>query len=187
MSDDSFQLPVRKVLSYYPAHLQPRMIAYLGNRGGFSGARLWRVQCQLGDVCLRAWPAHVTRESLTSQHEWMRQARAAGLTFVPLVHTSLAGTTWLELEGQLWEAESWLEGKADFMANQSAERLRAACVVLARLHESWKSERTASASCPGVRRRLQRSSEWQSLLASGWRPAANVGQPLQSLVQRATL
>ena len=115
------------------------------------------------------------------------QARAAGLTFVPLVHTSLAGTTWLELEGQLWEAESWLEGKADFMANPSAERLRAACVVLARLHESWKSERTASASCPGVRRRLQRSSEWQSLLASGWRPAANVGQPLQSLVQRATL
>src|SRR5215472_18377952 len=133
MSDDSFQLPVRKVLSYYPAHLQPRTITSLGNRGGFSGARLWRVQCELGNVCLRAWPPHVTRESLTSQHEWMRQARVAGLTFVPMLHTSSGGRTWLEHDGQLWEVASWMEGKADFISNPSAERLRTACVVLARL------------------------------------------------------
>src|SRR5712692_2391754 len=117
MSLASLDLTARAVLQHYPAMLRPHALASLSNRGGFSGARLWRITCDLGDVCLRAWPAGVTRETLAFQHELVERARRAGLSFVPTLYCSSQGTTWVAQEGRLWEAISWQPGNADFETN----------------------------------------------------------------------
>jgi len=173
------------VLKRFSAYLQPRNITFLGNRGGFSGARLWRLNCELGDMCLRSWPAHMTTESLGFQHALMCQARSAGLAFVPAVYHCVEGTTWVNHEGRLWQIEMWMPGTADFAKNPSADRLRAACLALAQLHGCWKSWAGLSALCPAVQRRLARAREWLGLISSGWTPSADVGETLRALILRA--
>src|SRR5262249_8200329 len=65
----------------------------LGNRGGFSGARIWRVHTPAGALCLRAGGPAQTREHLAGRHRLMHLARQAGHSFVPAVLPTLAGTT----------------------------------------------------------------------------------------------
>lgn len=177
----------RAVLQHYPPSPRPRTITPLGNRGGFSGARIWRIACELGDVCLRAWPVGVAEETLAFQHDLIRRARQAGLTFVPSVHVSNQGTTWVSHAGRLWEASSWQAGRADFEANPSPERLRSACIALARLHDAWMVAPNREERCPAVLRRLARASEWMALVASGWREPLNggIGDPPRPLVEQA--
>src|SRR5437868_1677831 len=105
----------------------------LGNHGGFSGARLWRVEAGGASFCLRAWPpGDPTPERLRWLHDLTAAARAAGLAFVPpLVPAS--GATFVAHAGRLWEMTAWLPGRADFHRHPNPARLRAACAALARL------------------------------------------------------
>jgi len=187
MPTDSLELAPRSVLGHYPGLLHPRGITPLGNRGGFSGARLWRVGCEIGDVCLRAWPAPVTAAAIAFQHELMLRARQAGLSFVPLVYSTIEGKTWVEYEGRLWEATSWQPGAADFAANPSAERLRNACVALANVHCAWTPSLRQEGVCPAVQRRLARAAEWSQLIGCGWRDPVTASCPgsIRPLVERA--
>ena len=185
MSVESSHQTVRRVFLHYPALFQPRTITSLGNRGGFSGARLWRWDCGLGELCLRSWPPDMTTESLALQHTLAYRARSAGLAYVPAVYPCAEGTTWVRHEERLWQIEKWMPGAADFVTNPSADRLRAACVALAQLHRCWKSWSSPSGPCPAVQRRIARAREWLGLIASGWIPSANVDETLQALIQRA--
>jgi Ser/Thr protein kinase RdoA (MazF antagonist) len=187
MSPASLDLTAWSVLQHYSGVLNARSLTSLGNRGGFSGARLWRIRCDLGDLCLRAWPPGTTAEALAFQHGAMQRARQAGLTFVPFVYPSADAKTWVEHEGHFWEVTSWQPGKADFEANPSAERLRNACAALARLHDAWTPSSECEGKCPAIQRRLTRTEEWLQLTASGWRAplAARPEDPLRSLVERA--
>ncbi len=142
-----------------------------GNGGGFSGARLWRARSLAGDVCLRAWPSEaITSSWLRRIHDLMRSARGAGLDFIPQLLQTVAGATWISAAGRLWEAASWMPGRADYHDHPSRARLEAACAALAALHRVWGSIDSTKGACPAVRRRLARFEEWKGLLASGWRP-----------------
>jgi len=187
MAAVSPELISRSVLERYPAPLRPLSLASLGNRGGFSGARLWRVRCEVGDVCLRAWPPHVSPQSIAFQHGLMHRAREAGLTFVPVVYCTKQGPTWVEHAGRCWEATSWQPGRADFEANPSPARLRTASSALARVHEVWAGQSTGAGSCPAIQRRLARAAEWLQLTGSGWRAplVARPGDWLRSQVEKA--
>ena len=183
----SLDQAARAVLQQYADRICPRVLTPLGNRGGFSGARIWRVSCDFGDICLRAWPVGVTAEALAFQHGLLRQARQAGLTFVPLVYPSNHGKTWIERGGQLWEATSWQPGKADFESNPSSERLQKVCGALARLHDAWTLSPKLHGKCPAIQRRLARAAEWSQLIASGWREplATHSTDSLRPLVEQA--
>src|SRR5437764_255984 len=157
------------VLALYPAALRPANVVALGNRGGFSGARLWRADSAAGPLCLRAWPAHETAERLAFRHALMRTAREAGLRFVPAVYAAADGSTAPRWGGHFWELQEWLAGRADYRAAPSPARLGNACRALALLHSCW--ERTASpvaGPLPAVARRLAGARDWAERLRSGW-------------------
>lgn len=149
-----------------PAALEP-----LGNAGGFSGARLWRVRTD-GQWCLRAWPPDAPSESeLDTIHGLMLRA-AQSLPFVPRLRTSLAdGRTWVRAEGRLWEMASWMAGRADFHEHPSAARLTAAVEALARLHRVWQPVQPRCGPSPAVLRRLQKLEAWEAVPASRLRSA----------------
>jgi hypothetical protein len=74
----------RAILSRYPAVFHTANPISLGNRGGFSGASLWRVEAGGHSFCLRAWPSRQSDPArLDFLHGLMRSARIAGLSFVP--------------------------------------------------------------------------------------------------------
>ena len=140
------------VLASYPAWVADAAIEPLGNRGGFSGARIYRLECVRGDFCLRAGAPGEGISRVNARHALQLSAR---LDFVPRLVSTRSGATVVERSGVCWELMNWMPGRADFHAAPSAARLRAAVEALARLHVSWQSHaRPAVAVCPGVRRRL---------------------------------
>jgi Ser/Thr protein kinase RdoA (MazF antagonist) len=159
------------VLGQYPLLSSRLSLWPLGNRGGFSGALLWRVEEEGFVCCLKAWPPRTTSpEQLKNAHALMRQARDAGLLFVPAVFITTARTTWVEHGGRLWDLTTWLPGRADEYDQPSRVRLEAACEALARLHGVWAVQQASQGTCPAVGRRLACYREWQKWLPSGWRP-----------------
>src|SRR5262249_44344089 len=101
------------VLARYTAPLRGPLAA-LGNRGGFSGARLWRVRAHAGALCLRAWPAGEPAARVLARHALMKAARDTGLAFVPAVVAASGGVTVVEEGGRVWELQQWLPGRADY-------------------------------------------------------------------------
>ncbi|HZT81777.1 MAG TPA: phosphotransferase [Gemmataceae bacterium] len=157
------------VLRQFPAASHSGPPAPLGNRGGFSGARLWRLDGN-PPLCLRAWPPAVT--SLKAIHWLMIHARRSGLSFVPAVFATRDGRTFVEAAGRLWDLTEWMPGRADFHDRPTEGRLRAACTALARLHQAWLGAASPGRDlCPAVLRRMERYRDWKRLVGSGWRPA----------------
>src|SRR5438477_834403 len=97
MSQGNLDEVVYQVLRIYPSISHTRKIVSLGNRGGFSGARLWRIEQGGGPLCLKAWPPTERDEShLAWVHSLMMLARSSGLAFVPAVFTNEQGITWVD-------------------------------------------------------------------------------------------
>lgn len=168
VSHDLLELGTVDVLGQYPplSRVVPRL-----ERGGFSGARLWRLNSDGVDFCLRAWPPRdPDRERLRQIHRWMSQARQSGLLFVPPLLTTQSGTTWVEHAGLLWEVTAWMPGLADFRERPTTARLEAAFAALALLHASWLSDAVPASACPAVFRRLDMANAWIRLLDTGWAP-----------------
>ena len=159
----------------------------LGNHGGFSGARLWRVEAGEGIFCLRSWPpGDPTSERLGWLHGLMARARAAGLTFVPHVLPAGSGTFTLAAD-RLWELTAWLPGEADFHQQPRPARLRAAVAALAELHRTWARIHPSQGPCPALARRQRAAEAWLGLVATGWRPCFpnQDRDPVQSWAERA--
>jgi Ser/Thr protein kinase RdoA (MazF antagonist) len=161
----------RQVLARFDLVQRTLGLASFGNAGGFSGARLWRAKSVAGDVCLRAWPPGAFSPSrLQKIHDLMQAARGAGLQFVPRLLETRTGSTWVTEAGRLWDAGSWMPGRADYHEHPSQARLEAACTALAHLHQTWTRAGCTEGPCPAVGRRLARFEDWKRLLTSGWRP-----------------
>lgn len=141
----------------------------LGNHGGFSGARLWRVSGPMGECCLRAWPLGTDPLWLAETHRLIDQACAAGLPFVPRIERTRAGQSFVPLQDHLWEVASWLPGTADFHRRPAPGRLANAMTALATLHEVWRTAPRAG-RCPAILRRLATARRWLERVASGWQP-----------------
>ncbi len=166
-----------EVLANYPAPLRVGPVTRLGNRGGFSGAALFRIDNAAGPLCLRAWPI---RESPSDRLPWLHQlmgaARDRGLSFVPRVLATSAGRTVVRHADRFWELQEWLPGQADFHRQPSAARLENACITLTRLHVVWEIGSVVQ-PCPAIQRRLQGSRQWH--------PVAVANAFLQTVVERA--
>jgi peptide-methionine (R)-S-oxide reductase len=188
MSSWALERAARVVLGQYPVPGPGAHLVFLGNAGGFSGARLWRVETGSGRYCLRAWPARETTEKqLPLIHGWMKRATACGLGFVPTVMCSSSGRTSVEYGGRHWEVTTWMPGEADFRRKRSLVRLEGACMALARLHRCWAGIGEARGPCSAVERRLERVQAWSDLIASGWQPLQGIaqGDPIRPWVERA--
>src|SRR5262245_52366570 len=151
----SLDKAAREVLRHFPLPVgscQP-----LGNHGGFSGARIWRVSSVGASFCLRAWPEKGTTPlALREIHRLMRQAE--DLPFVPRVLAGRHQQSVFLHEGRLWDLTTWLPGRADFHERPTIERLQAVCMALARLHLAWAQSPPHTISpCPAIERRLQRA------------------------------
>jgi Ser/Thr protein kinase RdoA (MazF antagonist) len=175
---------VSSVLAQYPS-ARRRQVTALGNHGGFSGARLWRVGSEaLGSLALRAWPHSAEAARLVAIHR-LQQAAASRLSFIPTLIPSASGESIVHQAGRCWELATWMPGRADFHAAPTSSRLTAGCAALAQLHDCWEETRPVTvAPCPAVRRRLALLEVWEK---QGEPPPLQSGLPpaTAELVQHA--
>ena len=157
-----------RVIACYPSPLRGPLQP-LGNLGGFSGARVWRLHSAAGMLCLRAGAPHETREQLVARHRLIRLARKAGLSFVPRVLETTTGGTSVELDGRSWELMEWMPGRADYCEAPSVGKLQTAARSLARVHRAWEGlSEGVVCPCPAVRRRLAAALSEPRPSGSGW-------------------
>lgn len=150
-----------RVLASYPSPLRGRLEA-LGDGGGFSGARVWKLHTIAGAFCLRAASLAESADHLRERHRLMRLARGAGLAFVPAVMDTHHGDSAIEQDGRWWELMEWMPGVADYRDKPSEVRLRAAAHALARVHVAWRRDNAMSSTCPAIIRRLDAVAAWRS-------------------------
>jgi Ser/Thr protein kinase RdoA (MazF antagonist) len=157
----------------------------IGNCGGFSGARLWRLEGAAGTFCLKARPVH--QELLIRIHTLLQRARMAGLTIVPQVVATADGQTCVAHAGWLRDLMNWMPGRADFHLRPTVERLRAACTALAQLHDAWRPMVVwQQGDIPAIRRRRERAREWLAAVRAGWRPVfTRADDPVRPWAERA--
>ena len=142
----------------------------LGNRGGFSGAEIWRVEGAFPPLCLKAWPPQgADSPQLERMHFLMSRARQARLAYVPEVRTCKNGKSWVKSNSRYWDLTTWMPGKADFHEQPTPVRLAAACAALAQIHAAWQPDRGKAAPCQSIARRLEALADWNALVASGRR------------------
>lgn len=157
----------QRVLNRYAPRIIPTRVESLGNRGGFSGAGIWRVVTDQGNFALRQWPREqLPPARILGLHRLLIHLYRDGLTFVAVPMTTADGKTLPHESGDDWQLEPWVPGFADFHTNPTDERLRVTMTALASWHHSaerhipaagsveWFSSRHDAPS-PAVGERLQ--------------------------------
>ncbi len=189
---------LHQVLAAYPAACRPRRIEPLGQAGGFSGARFWRLETPQGTLCLRRWPPeYPDTGQLRFIHQVLQHVRRRGflLAPVPLATSGRSGQTFTRQGSLLWELTCWLPGKADYHQRPSRAKLFAAMQTLARFHLAASdfpagknlTGKNLTGPSPQIQSRCQMVEQWRSgdinrLLAKidggGWPELQPVAQRL---------
>ncbi len=146
---------LQHVLSSWPATIRVESCVPLGNRGGLSGAALWKVTNDLGSFCLRRWPTgNPSSDRLRWIHDRLLSAASAGCHFIPTPWPSFQGATFVAYQDHLWELTPWMPGRADFRDHPSEARLESAMRALAQLHQGLSlPQDITQGPAPGLERR----------------------------------
>ncbi len=112
------------------AEVQP-----LGNAGGFSGARLWRVEAKGRSLALKCWPEKSRAATLASAHGLQFVLARAGLPTTAPLPALTSGQTFVFERERYWELAPWLPGQADYWTDPRPEKLAAAMRTLAQIHQ----------------------------------------------------
>ena len=133
----------------YPALFHPtRPPTALGGAGGLSGSELWRVESASGPLMVRAWPTSGPEPSTLSRiHRWLSQASRLNILPIPLPNR--IRTTWVEVQGRLWELTPFLPGEADLGRPPTDAHLASMFRTLAAFHNELGSE-TIQGPSPGL-------------------------------------
>jgi len=145
----------RLVLSYFPSWAQPLSeIQRLGNAGGHSGATIWRFRALIGELALRAWPAHGPGHAeLETMHAWLRQAADPALPIAMPIST-LANQTLLRQNGRSWQLEPWMPGVPDLGQPPAKKHVITVYAALARFAVRLSRQARAGNS-PGFDSRIK--------------------------------
>lgn len=148
------------VLAHYPEGCWPERCQALGNAGGFSGARLWRIEAELGTLCLRRWPVeHPAPEELEFIQAVLWHVVQEGFLRVPLPLEAEGHRGYVEHQGYLWQLEPWMPGSADFHDHPTLPRLSNALRALGEFHlaaSTFPLPDLSPTGSPGLVRRYKR-------------------------------
>lgn len=153
---------IRSLLAeFYPAWISANAaIRSLGNAGGFSGARFWRIESDGSSLVLRRWPESATdsMSRIRWSHDVLREANNHGCQFVPVPLKASSGESLVFHDTALWQLEPWMPGAADFGRSPTPCRLKNVIKALATFHRSVQHldfARETPASLAGRTERLR--------------------------------
>ena len=146
-------------------------VSALGNAGGFSGARFWRVTADGQQFCLRLWPTKGHAPDLAWIHQILLRSFQAGVPVAcPIANRN--GQTLVRFAGQSFELSPWMPGTADFNSAANVERLRSMLEGLGNFHQVFQDSFQYGVS-PAIKRRfsqIRTASEIVAKLSRGSAP-----------------
>ncbi len=147
----------------------PERIEAVGGLGGLSGARFWRFEQEGNRLLLRRWPAEGMRpERLAEIHSALRHAARHGIDCLPVPLPSVAGPTWVQHAGHLWELTPWLSGGAIDDPPLTTDQLRSGVAAVARLHQALVDFAPRPAMVGPPASIAKRLAKWRQAKESAW-------------------
>jgi Ser/Thr protein kinase RdoA (MazF antagonist) len=149
---------VAAVLRHYPIPRWPLRIDFLGNAGGFSGTRLWKLHLPSGRLCLRRWPDdYPDHERLHFIHSLLLHVARAGFRQAPVPLPTRDRQTFVTWQRHHYELTQWIDGRADYRDQPSAAKLTNALQTLAEFHvrAGTLTAHTRFGPSPGLARRFR--------------------------------
>lgn len=146
--------------------------------GGLSGARFWKIALREQLFCLRCHKSVQLAKSkeLGKIHSLIEFVGQRGFSQVPLPRQTLAGSTFVETPGAVWELARWLPGETLKYPNQ--DQAVAAAKALAQFHSiAAKYEQHPAAIAPGLKQRLEKFTELHAGLLAKISAAVKQTQP----------
>lgn len=163
----------QRVLPFYDLQTQVERVVFLGDREGFSGASLWRIEAAGGLFALRAVPAdQIDQDRELGLHALLAHIHHRGVRQVPVPIAARNGSTLVSGCGGVWQLEPWMPGSAERgMPNE--QRLQAAMRSLAAWHRAAASFepnkiqatwffQAASRPSPGIEDRIKLIAHWDA-------------------------
>ena len=137
---------VPHVLQNYSAVTGPVCLILPVTQGGFSGARIWKVESKQGIFALRRWPAHgPDSDRLRQLHDLLSGIEREGKCPVAGPRPDDTGETLVTSEGARWQLEPWLPGRPLEHSEYGATEIETACAALADWHSAAAAHVTRSA------------------------------------------
>ncbi len=159
-------IKIDRVVRLYPDDCQPYAVEPFESGGGFSGARIWRLNTSRGTLCLRRWPAgHPNTRQLEFIQAVLWHVDQEGFHEIALPLETQHHHGYVLYAGHLWELTPWLPGAADYRQRPTAARLTAALAALARFHlaaAAFPLPDPGPVESPGI---LERRARLEQLLA----------------------
>ncbi len=146
--------------------------------GGLSGARFWKIALREQLFCLRCDKSVQLAKSkeLRKIYPLIEFVDRQGFSQVPLPRQTLAGETFVEMPGSVWELARWLPGEA--IKNPTHKQALAATKALAQFHIiAAQYERHPAAIAPGLKQRLEKFTELHAGLLAKVSAAVKQTQP----------
>lgn len=187
----SFDQTARYLLKRHFSAVAVRQVIPLNNAGGFSGARLWKVETSQGTHCLRRWPSGTNAARVAAIHRVLAHVARRQFELCPRVQLSDQGQSLVVENGATWELASWLPGDAIDPKSCSDQQLASGTQALARFHLAAASYPGCDEFAPATIRTptglIQRCQRIESLLSSSLldsvlnEPIDCAWEPLKSL------
>lgn len=125
---------IRTLMAGFPSGWRPLAAVPLPTASGFSGSRIWRITCPLGEAALRRWPVETSTRRVQALHGLLATAIRAGQGHLPAPIGRSNGETVWEARGRLWELATWRPGDPLAAGGASLDALTAAMTALAQWH-----------------------------------------------------
>ena len=145
-----------EVVASFDRCFRSTQLISLGSAGGFSGAHLFQVGSDIGNLCLRCWPPGTEKKMVKQVHDVLTHAASRGIDFIPVPFRSNRGATIVEHSERWWEVAPWMPGNANFHQDPSMAKLVAALTALGHLHvamSDFESRTLGVGISPGLQRR----------------------------------
>jgi len=157
--------------------LSPESLQVIPQRGGFSGAKVFRCRQAHGqETSLRCWPPHTSADRVAQVQSVVRTARQQGCDLVPQILETTEGRSFLTCEDRHWEMLEWLSGRPWQISDQTTFPVETAVARAAAAVGRFQAAVRPLASHLGVApavlercERLQQAANWfrEPALASG--------------------
>lgn len=169
------EIPTKIIPAWFDA---AEVLQVQATPGGLSSSRVWKIVTSSGSFSLKAWPcATWSSERLSTIHQHIQLLNDRPLNFIPRIQRSRFGQSLLESQGWLWEAMTWVDGKADLSGQVKVERRRAVAQAVAAVHQCWSRQAIQRQVAPGIIDRIHRLQKFQKLSPQLRRHATLSSQP----------
>lgn len=169
---DSDQAAARVVLAACQRDPAAYTLEHPASARGFSGARVLRLCSDPEVLCLRRWPPQgLPEKRIVALHRFLAHLQQSGIHQIAVPLRTASGSTLVQHDGDLWQAEPWMPGDANFHHAPTDQKLRSAMHSLARVHraaerydapsdESIWFARHVAAPSPACHERLAMIRDW---------------------------